>query len=477
MVISRILIFIAGTHAVFFAASTGVSAGDVTYFRHDHGITDNSSPLPADFGSAANLVWRVPLKPGLSSPCVHGDRIFVTSFDQATSELATVALDRRTGTTLWTQIAPTKRIEQVHRVGSPAACTPACDGERLYSFFGSYGLLCYDLNSTLVWNRPLGPFQDEFGASSSPIIVDDLVIVNEDHDVDCFLIAFDKHTGETRWKTPRDGFTRSYSTPIVVETADERSLVVAGSLKLVGYDIQTGKPRWWVQGLSRIVDPTPVYAHGRIYVATWTPGGDSSSRISMGPYAEALTRYDQNADELIGKDELSEGPVLTRFFRIDLDQDQKLNKTEWDNHARVFQLAQNVATAIRPGGKGDVTESNIDWTYRRGLPTVPSSIVYRGVLYMVKDSGIITTLDAETGNLLKQGRARGPGNYYASLVAGDGKVYLISEQGVITVLKADREWSILASHDFGERILATPTIRAGRIYLRTDEAMYCFAER
>jgi len=173
---------------------------------------------------------------------------------------------------------------------------------------------------------------------------------------------------------------------------------------------------------------------------------------------------------------LSEGPVLQRFFRIDLDQNGQLSKAEWDAHSRVFELAQNTAMAIRPGGTGNVTASAIEWTYRRGLPTVPSAIVYEGVMYMVKDSGIITSLDASIGDLLKQGRSRGPGNYYASLVAGDGKVYLASEMGVVTVLEAGRDWSILSSHDFGERLMATPAIQDGRIYIRTDKAMYCFAE-
>jgi outer membrane protein assembly factor BamB len=460
--------------ALICSVPLSINATDVAYFRHDHGIATTAVPLPGDLSAEGSLVWRVPCQSGISSPCVHGDHIFLTTYDEAVSGLSTVALDRATGNTLWKAPVETTRIEPVHRVGSPAACTPACDGERVYSFFGSFGLLCYSMDGELLWSREMGPFQDEFGASSSPILVDDLVILNEDHDVDCALIAIDKLTGEIRWTAPREGFTRSYSTPILLETAEERSLVVAGALRLVAYDIATGKPSWWVDGLSRIVDPTPVYADGHIFIATWTPGGDSASRISMEPYAEALTTYDSDQDGLIAKTELSEGPVLQRFYRIDLDQDEKLSNDEWDAHSRVFELAQNTAMAIQPGGSGNMSASAIKWTYRRGLPTVPSSIVYDGVMYMVKDSGIITSLDSKTGDLLKQGRSRGPGNYYASLVAGDGKVYLASEQGVITVLQAGRDWSILSSYDFSERLLATPAIRDGRIYVRTDDALYCF---
>ena len=454
-------------------SAVACTAADRTYFRSDHGVVDGK-PLPADFG-LPHSVWRTPLNSGISSPCVHGRHVFLTTWNESKSQLATVALDRETGRLLWQNPVKTNYIEPVHRVGSPAACTPACDGERVYSFFGSYGLLCYTLDGRILWSRKMGPFQDEFGASSSPILVDDFVILNEDHDVECQLMAFDRLTGQPRWTAPRDDHTRSYSTPVLFETSEERSLLVAGSLRLTAYDIATGKPKWWVDGLSRIVDPTPVVADGRIFLATWTPGGDSSSRIAMAPYAEALETYDENSDQLIAKSELSEGPVLQRFFRIDLNQDEKLSQSEWEAHARVFELAQNVALSIEPRGDGDLTETSIRWTYRRGLPTVPSSVVYHGLLYMVKDSGIVTVLDATNGDLVSQGRARGRGNYYASLVAGDGKVYMISERGVMTVLEAGSEWKILSSHDFGERILATPVIRDGQMFLRSDEAVYCYA--
>jgi outer membrane protein assembly factor BamB len=198
----------------------------------------------------------------------------------------------------------------------------------------------------------------------------------------------------------------------------------------------------------------------------------------MEPFAEALANMDKNKDGLIEKSELPEGsPVDPRFFRIDLNQDQKLNKTEWERHANVFAQAQNVAMAVKPGGRGPLKKSNVKWTFRRSLPTVPSSVVYQGVMYMVKDSGVITSLDAASGELLKQGRARGRGNYYASLVAGDGKVYLASERGVITVLKADGKWEIISSYDFGERIMATPVAADGKLYIRTDEAIYCYSKK
>lgn len=457
------------------AAALLQAADNVAWFRRDHGVAPAGMALPAELGESADRLWRVELPPGISSPCVCGDSIYVTTYVAESKELATVAIDRTTGRIRWKQVAPVQTLEAFHAVGSPASATPACNGSQVFSFFGSYGLLCYDLEGKLLWDRPMGPFQDEFGASSSPVLLDGKVILNEDHDIDSFLIALDQQTGEVVWKTPRTDATRSYATPVVLDNQGRSEILVAGALRLTAYDPSDGKPLWWFDGLSRLVDSTPVVVNGEIYFATWTPGGDADSRIRMEPFAAALTQFDANADGEIGKTELpADSPVLERFFRIDLNQNQLLDKQEWDKHSLVFERAQNIAAAIRPGTQGPLPAENVRWTYHRSLPTVPSSVVYDGVLYMVKDSGIITSLDADNGELLKQGRAAGRGNYYASLVAGDGKVYLSSESGVVTILQAGRNWSILGSHDFKERIMATPVITDGLMLIRTDAALYAY---
>ncbi len=456
-----------------------LNAGDdVAWFRRDHGVAPDGTVLPAEFGEGDERLWRVELPPGISSPCLCGDSVFVTTYVAESGELATVALDRTTGQIRWKQVAPTQTLEAFHAVGSPASSTPACNGSQVFSFFGSYGLLCYDLTGKLLWERPMGPFQDEFGASSSPVLLDGKVILNEDHDIDSFVIALDQKTGEVVWKTPREEATRSYSTPVVFDNHGRMEILVAGSLQLTAYDPSDGQKLWWFDGLSRLVDSTPVVVNGEIYVATWTPGGDTDDRIRMESFAMARETFDKNGDGEIGKDELPEGnPILERFFRIDLNQNQRLDQKEWEKHALVFGRAQNIAAAIRPGTRGPLPAENVNWTYRRGLPTVPSSVVYGGILYMVKDGGIITSLDAATGEPLQQGRAIGGGNYYASIVAGDGKVYLISEGGVVTILKAGRDWSILGSSDFHERIMATPVIADGIMLIRTDAALYAFRAR
>ncbi len=462
----------------FLSQATSMVAQENVYFRKDHGVATEKQALPSDWDNDAKLLWRTPLPSGHSTPCVCGSTIYLTTYKPNEKELATVAIDKSTGRIQWQQTVPTKELETFHATGSPATASPACDGSRIFSFFGSYGLLCYDLEGKLLWERRMGPFQDEFGACSSPILVDGKVILNQDHDVDSFLMAIHPQTGQTLWKVPRQDATRSYSTPVVLDRNGLKEILVAGSLQLAAYDPDTGEKKWWYNGLSRIVDSTPIIHDGMIYMATWTPGGDPSDRIAMEPFPEALDKYDRDGDKAISKKELPAGsPVIDRFFRIDLNQNEKLEEAEWNRHAAVFDKAKNVAFALEPGTRGELNSQFVKWTYTRGLPTVPSSVIDQGVLTMVKDSGIVTLLDITTGEMLHQGRAEGRGNYYCSLVAGDGKVYMASESGVMTVFQAGKEWKILSSHDFGERMMATPVVSNGVFYIRTDEALYAFAKK
>ena len=454
---------------------TALAAESDVYFRSDGGTpASDQVPLPGDLSDGQTLVWKADLPAGHSTPCVTADQIFVSVFEK--QQLATVALDRHTGRRLWEKVTQVESIESTHGTGSPASSSPASDGERVYVFFGSYGLVCYDLDGHLLWEKRLGPFHDDFGAASSPILVGDKVILNEDHDSGSFLIAIHKLSGRTVWRTPRPGHTRSYSTPVVWQSEGREAVLVAGALQLTAYDAQKGQRLWWINGLARIVNPTPVLGRERVFVASWSPGGDTTSRISMEDWSTANSQWDKDGDRILTGEELPEGDVKGRLSIIDLDQDGGINQLEWEKYGRVFELARNSISAFRPGGQGDLTGSNTLWSYLRGIPYVTSPVLYRQVVYMVKNGGIVTSLDAESGKLLKQGRVTGLGNYFASPVAGDGKVFLASERGVITVLKAGSEWEILSSHDLGERIMASPVIAAGRIYVRTEESLYSFGK-
>src|SRR4029077_4284222 len=142
----------------------------------DAGIA-STGPLPDGFDAPTVLRWRTPVDSGQSTPIILGDRIFLTTWRTSDHELATVALDRKSGKLLWKQKAPAERIEELHpTTRNPAAATPACDGERAFAFIGSFGLICYDFEGRKLWQHGLGPFRDEYGASSSPMLVDDKVV-------------------------------------------------------------------------------------------------------------------------------------------------------------------------------------------------------------------------------------------------------------------------------------------------------------
>ena len=144
---------------------------------------------------------------------------------------------------------------------------------------------------------------------------------------------------------------------------------------------------------------------------------------------------------------------------------------------RRMMAAENGLLAIRMGGQGDMTSSAILWKYQRPVPQVPSTLLYKGTLFMVNDSGILLSFDPASGNVLKQARLRGAiDKYFASPVGADGKVYLIGQNGTVSVVTAAREWEILSVNDMGEEVFATPAISGGNIYLRTHTALYCFRQ-
>src|ERR1051326_2814187 len=282
--------------AASIAASTG-GPPDAKYFRSDEGLTGlPAGPLPARFDEPTGPVWRVPVDSGHSTPILCGDKIFLTTYRAGSKELATEALDRQTGQSLWRQPISAAHIEQTHPIGSPATATPACDGRRVFVFFGSYGLICYGLDGKKIWEHHLGPFQDEYGAGSSPVLIGDKIILCQDHDIDSFLAAFDCSTGKTVWKMARPNAVRSYSTPAVWVRPTGKELLVAGALELAGYDPANGEKLWWLNGLARIVIPTPVPAGEMIYMASWAPGGDAGRRLALDSWPAALSKWDKNHD-------------------------------------------------------------------------------------------------------------------------------------------------------------------------------------
>lgn len=430
----------------------------------------SASNLPVHFGPSSNVLWRTALSPGHSSPCIWGDRIFLTGYES--NELQTVCLQRRDGRVLWRRAVPPEKVERSGRLSNPASSTPATDGKRVFVYFGAFGLVCYDFSGEEKWRRPLPVPVTQHGASTSPVLSRDLVLLACDQDVGSHLLAVRQSDGQTAWRAERPGFRRSFCTPLVWENGAGEQVVVAGTLRVVAYDVATGRETWSVRGLPNEMCATPVLGDGTVFVAGWTPGAGAARLPS---FASLLAGGDKNGDGRLAQSEAPNGPARQHFNYIDANKDGFVTKDEWDTMADIFTKSENVLLAIRPENNGDTTAANVLWKQKRGLPYVPSPLCYQGRVYLVKNGGLLSCFSAANGTVFYQEERLGAlGDYYSSPVAADGKIFVASQPGVVVVVEAGDALNVLARNDLKEAVLATPAIVDNKLYVRTLGSLYAF---
>lgn len=437
------------------------------------GVADVKN-LPTEFGPTQNVVWKVEVPQGFSSPVIHGDRIFLTGYrDDA---LLTFALDRHTGKLLWEREAPRPRNEKLDKRNHPAAASAATDGRRVFIFFGDYGLLAYDVDGKELWRQPLGPFNNIYGMGASPVIVDDVVVLACDQSTGSFVAAFDAATGRERWKTMRPEAKSGHSTPIVWRPAKgPAQILLPGSFLLSAYAVDSGKRIWWAGGLSFEMKSVPVVHGDTLFINGFgSSENEPGARVSVPTAEEVFAAHDPDKDGKMAMAEIPEAHRRRSIAFADLDKDRHMSVDEW-NFYKAAMDSENGMLAIRLGGSGDMTEKAVKWAYRRAVPQLPSPIVYENVLYMVNDGGIVTSLNPETGEVIQQGRLKGAIDaYYASPVAGDGKIFFLSEKGKVSVLKPGGSLDPVVVNDMLEDVYATPALVDGRLYLRTRGTLYAF---
>lgn len=435
------------------------------------GLCPSCGPIPAEFGPQKNVLWRTPLPEGKSSPVLIGDRIFLTAAEG--DDLITLALSRTTGKELWRRAIRAPKREAQHTLNHRAAPTVATGPNSIFAFFADFGLVAYDFAGAELWRLPLGPFNSQHGIVASPVYAEGRVILVCDQDTDAFILAVNAATGHVAWKSPRN-VINGYSTPIIHRPAAGPVQVIApGSYQLTAYSILDGEQLWFVRGLTCQPKSAPAIANGVLYFSGWTPGNDAGQQVDLPPYPEVAAAADTNKDGKFSPEELPQPWKPTGTWRaVDLDRDGFLNEREW-TFFRTRRASRNGALAVKLGGSGDVTNTHVLWKYEKSLPDVPAPLVYDGVVYLIRSGGIATTLDAQTGKVLKQARLTGAlEDYYSSPIGVDGKVYIASEHGKVVVLRAKGDWEILAINDFEADIYATPAISNGKLYIRTREALY-----
>jgi len=444
--------------------------GEWTRFRGPNGSgVAEGAKLPREIGSGANVVWKTALPMGKSSPVVTADRIYLTGHEAG--RLYTLALDRASGRILWRRESPGHRDEKRNKLNDAAAPTPASDGANVYVFFAGFGLLSYDRDGRERWRRPLGPFTNFHGMAASPVVEAGKVFLVCDQDIEAYLLAVDQNTGKTVWRVERPEMVHSFSTPVV----HRGELIVPGSYQMYGYNIATGALLWSVRGLTYQVKSGPVIGGNTLFFNGWAPGGDPSERIELPPFKEMLAGHDKDRDGMLSKTEVPKNWLPATWDMQDLNKDGLLDAKDWQYY-RQRRTSSNATMAINLGGRGDITDTHILWRYDKSLPDVPGVLLYRDVLYLVRNGGIMQSLEPATGKVVKQGRLpNGLDEYYASPVAGDGKVYLISRSGTVSVLEGGANWSVAATGEMGEEVFATPAIDGGHVWVRTSSALYDFA--
>ncbi|MGB8170984.1 MAG: PQQ-binding-like beta-propeller repeat protein [Chthoniobacteraceae bacterium] len=433
--------------------------------------------LPAELDGTSNLLWRASIPSGSSSPVIVGDRIFLTGFDG--EKLTTFALKRSDGSVVWRHDLKPEKVEPfMEKLGSPAASTCATDGERVVSYFGSYGLQAFDLDGKALWEvkLPLPQTKDGFGSGTSPIIHDGIVYLARDEDgPGSGLYAFDVKTGASLWKQSRKEFRVSFGTPVVWDGA----LVVLADTRCKGYDLKTGEERWIVRGLSAYPCTTPtIGGDGNLYIATWSPGGSVDE--PMPEFDGLLKMMDKDSDGKISREEMAPTPFKDFFDVNDKNKDGFWERAEWQGNIDWMKRGKNIVLGIKPGGRGDITETHVLWSNEKGAPYVASPLFYDGKLFMVKDGGFTTLYEAATGKLLyTKERLSVPGDYYASPTISGGRIFIGTTAGTLVILdaKATDKPSIIGKIDLGEYLAASPAILDGKIYVRTKEHLVALGAR
>jgi outer membrane protein assembly factor BamB len=459
-----------------FAVTT--QAGDWPQFRGENGGgVSPSKNLPQEFSAGKNVAWKARLGDGVGSAIIKDGVVYAAGM--AGDERAALhALDAATGALKWRTEFDTGTLPRITPPNSHAASTPATDGERVYLHFSTIGMLAFDAaTGAEVWRHPMPrpAYLMDWGAAASPVTHDGMVFFCQDDDLAPFLVAVDARTGEERWKTLRGDMLAGYALPVLCEANGRTDLVVAGSGKMKGYDPATGRELWTCNTLLRTIMTSPVVHDGVIHIAVQSYG-DSTRTLK-----HALLEWlDTNQDGVLAREETPR-EFHERFDAADTNKNGFIDQDEIDT---AFQSPENMAAggniiqAIRGGGSGDVTLTHVLWNHDHKTPSnIASPLLYNGRLYLVKSGGLSSCYNATDGaQLWDRARIGNFGDYFASPVAADGKIFIAGKNGFVMVLEDGPELKVLGKNDMGEEIIATPSIANDRLYIRTRENLFCIAE-
>jgi outer membrane protein assembly factor BamB len=365
--------------------------------------TSSEKNVPTKWSETENVHWKVGVPgTGHSSPIVVGEKLFLTTALEKEQKRVLICLDRRDGKTLWETVVLSAPLEGKHQLNSYASATPASDGERVFVSFlekPKIELICYDLGGNELWRKSPGEFHSVHGFCSSPVIYKDLVILNCDQDADAWIVAYDRKSGEERWRSDRPNKTRSYCTPLIAELAGKTQMVLSGSKSVASYDPATGKQFWVMDGPTEQFVASLVHTQGVLFVT----GGFPQLHI-------------------LGVDPSGSGNVTKTHIL-------------WRDHRGVSYVPSPVAHdqwffIVSDGGVGSCFEARTGkllWKERLGRHHSASAVYAGGNVYFIDDDGTTHVLKAGPTFELISENALGE-NAYASPAISRGQIFIRTSQ-------------------------------------------------
>ena len=391
------------------------------------GVT-HETKLPETWSASENVFWKTPLPDrGNSTPIIWNDRVFVTQAVDADNWRGLICFDRKTGKQLWKSGITSKGNQDTHETNPYCSASPATDGTRVIAWYGSDGLYCYDLQGKELWHRDLGSQKHMWGYGSSPVLHENLCILNFGPGPKAFVIAVDKTSGKTIWQNDvtepdgadrLDGFTGkekgvigSWSTPLVIATKGRSELIVSVPSLLQSLEPRTGKELWRCNGLNPLIYTSPVYGEGIL--------------VSMGG-----------------------------FF--------------------------GTAVAVRPGGNGDASSRQL-WKLEKSKKNrLGSGVIHQGHIYVSNMEGFAECLELETGKSIWQERlkATGPNSAsWSSMVLSADKIYLLNQSSDTLILRASPKFELLGLNSVGNEMCnASIAVSDGNLFIRTHKNLWCISE-
>lgn len=396
-------------------AAVSARAGD--NWPNLHGPTNDShtdsTGLPLTWSETENVVWKTAIHDtGWSSPVVWGDQIWLTTATDDGKKSFAICVDRNKGAIVYDRLLfETAKPQDTRQYNSYASPTPVIEEGRVYVHFGSYGTACLDTKTgETIWSRVDLPCLHWRGPGASPILFENLMIVQMDDYDHQYVVALDKLTGKTVWKKDREvdyGTTdgdvmKAYGTPIVIDVDGELQLISPTSKATLAYNPRTGDELWRIRYGGFSTAARPLVGHGMLFLNSGFPKG-----------------------ELFG---------------------------------------------MKLGGHGDLTKTNIAWNVKKNVPSKPSSVLVGDLIFSIDDQGVATCIEARSGEVLFAERIGG--NFSASALYAEDRIYFFGHDGKTTVIAPERKLRVLATSQLDSGFRASPAVSGRSLILRTEKDLY-----